>query len=91
MGAILNVSHLCPAGRRRVKVIVAVQTRSAVREIEIAGAQRIKPRRIRKEIGIRIKLDGERGGVGEKAARKLSIFIKHVVQRRRCAISGRAH
>jgi len=37
-----------------VKVIVAVQTRSAVREIEIAGAQRIKARRIRKEIGIRI-------------------------------------
>src|SRR5215831_4181321 len=37
-----------------VKVIVAVQTRAIVREIEITGAQTIKPTRIRKEIKIRL-------------------------------------
>jgi outer membrane protein insertion porin family len=37
-----------------VKVIVAVQTQSIVREIEINGAQRIKPKRLRKEIKVRL-------------------------------------
>jgi len=54
MGAILNVRIFAQPEGDGVKVIVAVQTRSAVREIEIAGAQRIKAKRIRKEIGIRI-------------------------------------
>ena len=54
MGAILNVRIVAQPEGDGVKVIVAVQTRSAVREIEIAGAQRIKAKRIRKEIGIRI-------------------------------------
>src|SRR5438876_4678925 len=54
MGAILNVRIFAQPEGDGVKVIVAVQTRSAVREIEIAGAQRIKARRIRKEIGLRI-------------------------------------
>jgi len=53
-GAILNVRIFAQPEGDGVKVIVAVQTRSAVREIEIAGAQQIKARRIRKEIGIRI-------------------------------------
>src|SRR5205807_9566972 len=54
MGAILNVRIFAQLEGDGVTVIVAVQTRSAVRELEIAGAQRIKARRIRKEIGIRI-------------------------------------
>ena len=54
MGAILNVRIFAQPEGDGVKVIVAVQTRSAVREIEIAGARQIKARRIRKEIGIRI-------------------------------------
>jgi outer membrane protein insertion porin family len=54
MGAILNVRIFAQPEGDGVKVIVAVQTRSTVREIEIAGAQQIKARRIRKEIGIRI-------------------------------------
>src|SRR5215472_17526697 len=37
-----------------VKVIVAVQTRAIVREIEITGAQAIKPTRIRKEIKVKL-------------------------------------
>jgi len=53
-GAILNVRIFAQPEGDGVKVIVAVQTRSVVREIEIAGAERIKPRRIRKEIGLKI-------------------------------------
>jgi len=37
-----------------VKVIVAVQTRSVVREIEIDGAQKVGAKRLRKEITIKI-------------------------------------
>jgi len=37
-----------------VKVIVAVQTRAIMREIEIAGAERIKAKRLRKEIKLRL-------------------------------------
>jgi len=53
-GAILNVRIVGQPEGDGVKVIVAVQTRSVVREIEISGAERIKPQRIRKEIGIKI-------------------------------------
>ncbi|PYJ91158.1 MAG: outer membrane protein assembly factor BamA [Verrucomicrobia bacterium] len=35
-------------------MIVAVQTRAIVREIEIAGAERIKPKRLRKEIKLKL-------------------------------------
>ena len=37
-----------------MKVIVAVQTRAIMREIEIAGAERIKAKRLRKEIKLRL-------------------------------------
>src|SRR5206468_11212107 len=37
-----------------VKVIVALQTRAIMREIEIAGAERIKAKRLRKEIKLRL-------------------------------------
>jgi len=53
-GVILNVRIFAQPEGDGVKVIVAVQTRSVVREIEIAGAQRIKAKKIRKEIGIKI-------------------------------------
>ena len=53
-GAVLNVRIFAQPERDGVNVIVAVQTRSVVREIEITGAERVKPQRIRKEIGIRI-------------------------------------
>ena len=35
-----------------VKVIVAVQTRAIIREIEINGADHVSPKRIRKEIKV---------------------------------------
>src|SRR5438309_5619945 len=49
-GAIQNVRIFAQPEGDGVKVIVAVQTRAIMREIEIAGAERIKPKRLRKEI-----------------------------------------
>jgi outer membrane protein insertion porin family len=43
-----------PEGEGGVKVIVAVQTRGIMREIEITGAQRIKAQRLRKEIKLKL-------------------------------------
>ena len=37
-----------------VKVIVAVQTQAVLREIEINGAERIKPKRLRKEMKVKL-------------------------------------
>jgi len=49
-----------------------------VREIEIAGAQRIITEKNPQRDRIKNQLDGERGGVGERPPEILSIFIKHV-------------
>jgi outer membrane protein insertion porin family len=53
-GSIRNVRIFAQPDGEGVKVTVAVQTRSVVREIEIDGAQGIGVKRIRKEIAIKI-------------------------------------
>jgi len=53
-GYIRNVSIFAQPEGDGVKVIVAVQTRAIVREIEINGAERVKPTRLRKEIKVRL-------------------------------------
>src|SRR2546421_5866468 len=53
-GYILNVRIFAQPQGDGVKVIVAVQTRSIVREIEITGAERVKPKRLRKEIKVKL-------------------------------------
>jgi outer membrane protein insertion porin family len=53
-GYIRNVRIFAQPQGDGVKVIVAVQTRAIVREIEITGAERVKPQRLRKEIKIRL-------------------------------------
>src|SRR5947209_12681232 len=53
-GAILHVRIFAQPEGDGVKVIVAVQTRAILREIEITGAERIKPKRLRKEIKLRL-------------------------------------
>src|SRR5438046_4660638 len=53
-GAILNVRIFAQPEGDGVKVIVAAQTRSIVREIEINGAERIKAKRLRKEIKVKL-------------------------------------
>src|SRR5256885_12812948 len=53
-GYIRNVRIYAQPEGDGVKVIVAVQTRAIVRQIEITGAERVKPTRLRKEIKIRL-------------------------------------
>jgi outer membrane protein insertion porin family len=53
-GYIRNVRIFAQPQGDGVKVIVAVQTRGIVREIEITGAERVKPQRLRKEIKIKL-------------------------------------
>jgi outer membrane protein insertion porin family len=52
-GAILNVRIFGEEQADGVKVIVAVQTRSIVREIEIEGAERISAKKIRAKIKVK--------------------------------------
>ena len=53
-GSILNVRIYAEREGDGVKVVVALQTRSIVREIEIDGAERINPKKLRKDIALRI-------------------------------------
>jgi len=53
-GVIQNVRIFAQPEGDGVKVIVAVQTRAILREIEITGAERIKPKRLRKEIKLKL-------------------------------------
>src|SRR6266567_3269601 len=53
-GYIRNVRIFAQPEGDGVKVIVAVQTRAIVSEIEINGAERVKPKRLRKEIKVRL-------------------------------------
>src|SRR6266513_1369597 len=53
-GAILNVRIFAQPEGNGVKVIVAVQTRSIMREIEINGAERVGAKRLRKEIKLKL-------------------------------------
>lgn len=53
-GSVQNVRIFAQPEGGGVKVIVAIQTREILREIEIAGAEHIKPQRIRKEIKLRL-------------------------------------
>jgi outer membrane protein insertion porin family len=53
-GSIHNVRIFAQNEGDGVKVIVAVQTRAIMREIEIVGAERMKAKRLRKEIKLRL-------------------------------------
>jgi outer membrane protein insertion porin family len=53
-GTVRNVRIFAQPEGNGVRVIVAVQTRSVVREIEIDGAQKVSAKRLRKDIGIKI-------------------------------------
>ena len=53
-GYILNVRIFAQPEGDGVKVIVAVQTRAIIREIEINGAERVKAQRLRKEIKVKL-------------------------------------
>jgi outer membrane protein insertion porin family len=53
-GAVLNIRIFAEPEAGGVNVIVAVQTRSILREIEIEGANRISAKKIRKKLKIKI-------------------------------------
>lgn len=53
-GYVRNVRIFAQPEGDGVKVIVAVQTQAILREIEINGAERIKPKRLRKEMKVRL-------------------------------------
>ena len=53
-GYVRNVRIFAQPQGDGVKVIVAVQTQAILREIEINGAERVKPKRLRKEIKVRL-------------------------------------
>lgn len=53
-GYIRNVRIFAQPEGDGVKVIVAVQTRAIIREIEITGADHVSPKRLRKEIKVRL-------------------------------------
>jgi outer membrane protein insertion porin family len=53
-GYVRNVRIFAQPQGDGVKVIVAVQTQAVLRELEINGAERVKPKRLRKEIKVRL-------------------------------------
>ena len=53
-GFVRNVRIFAQPEGNGLKVTVAVQTRAIVREIEIDGAEKVKPKRIRKEIKLKL-------------------------------------
>src|SRR4249919_594322 len=53
-GYIRNVRIFAQPQGDGVKVIVAVQTQAVLRELEINGAERVKPKRLRKEMKVRL-------------------------------------
>jgi outer membrane protein insertion porin family len=76
-GAILNVRIFAQPEGEGVKVIVAVQTRSVVREIEIDGAERIKPKRLRKEIKLKINQPVDEELLEEARQKMIEIYQGH--------------
>jgi outer membrane protein insertion porin family len=76
-GSILNVRIFAQPEGDGVKVIVAVQTRSIVREIEIDGAERIKPKRLRKEIKLKINQPVDEEALEEARQKMIEIYQGH--------------
>jgi outer membrane protein insertion porin family len=76
-GAVLNVRIFAQPEGDGVKVIVAVQTRPVVREIEIDGAERIKPKRLRKEIKLKINQPVNEEALEEARQKMIEIYQGH--------------
>jgi len=76
-GAILNVRIFAEPEGDGVKVIVSVQTRSIVREIEIDGAERIKAKRLRKEIKLKLNQPINEQQLEEARQKIIEIYQAH--------------
>ena len=76
-GSILNVRIFAQPEGDGVKVIVSVQTRSIVREIEIDGAERIKAKRLRKEIKLKLNQPINEQQLEEARQKIIEIYQAH--------------
>jgi outer membrane protein insertion porin family len=76
-GAVLNVRIFAEPEGDGVKVIVQVQTRSIVREIVIDGAERIKAKRLRKEIQLRLNQPINEEKLEEARQKIIEVYQAH--------------
>lgn len=76
-GVIKNVRIFAQPAGDGVGVVVAVQTRSIMREIEISGAQRIKPQRLRKEIKLRLNQPIDEQQLEEAREKIIEVYQAH--------------
>src|SRR2546423_5969945 len=73
-GYSLNVRIFAQPQGDGVKVIVAVQTRSIVREIEITGAEQVKPKRLRKEIKVKLNNADDEQALEESREKIVEVY-----------------
>src|ERR1051325_7316520 len=76
-GYIRNVRIFAQPQGDGVKVIVAVQTRAIVREIEITGAERIKPKRLRKVIKVQLNHAVDEQALEESREKIIEVYQGH--------------
>src|SRR5215471_15033771 len=76
-GYIKNVRIFAQPQGDGVKVIVAVQTRAIVREIEITGAERIKPKRLRKVIKVQLNHAVDEQALEESREKIVEVYQGH--------------
>jgi outer membrane protein insertion porin family len=76
-GYIRNVRIFAQPEGDGVKVIVAVQTRAIVREIEITGTERIKPKRLRKEIKVKLNRAVDDQALEESREKIIEVYQGH--------------
>jgi outer membrane protein insertion porin family len=76
-GAIQNVRIFAQPAGDGVGVIVAVQTRAIMHEIEFSGAQRIKPQRLRKEIKLRLNHPIDEQQLEEARQKIIDVYQGH--------------
>jgi outer membrane protein insertion porin family len=75
LGIVRNVRIFAQPEGNGVKVIVAVQTRPVIREIEIDGAEKVPAKRLRKELEIRINQAATEEAL-EKGRQKMIDFYR---------------
>src|SRR5215831_150466 len=76
-GYVRNVRIFAQPEGDGVKVIVAVQTRAIVREIEITGAERVKPKRLRKEIKVQLNHAVDEKALEESREKMIELYQAH--------------
>ena len=76
-GYIRNVRIFAQPQGDGVKVIIAVQTRAIVREIEINGAEHVKPKRLRKEIKVKLNQAVDEQALEESREKIIEVYQGH--------------